>query len=294
MSTKSRTPTPAASQRRSIVRRVADAIRRDALESAEGALLGSEDDLIVRYAVSRPTLRQAAALVAQENLLVVKRGVGGGYFARRPDSQAVAHVAAVYLRSRKTRVEEIIAAVAPIRIELAKLAALSADETLKGRLKDFLAQEAQREQVTYGEFLRGEREFGKLMSALSGNHVIALFLQILYDFSASLPRDEDMFRNHPERVAEYRAKRNRLAEALLAGDEEIAVVAAKRCAQASAGWMLQDLKRRAPGERLIALPGFANEPPTQTPAPKRARAAKTVPEPEAEAPVRRRASRRSA
>jgi len=72
MSTKSRTPTPAASQRRSIVRRVADAIRRDALESAEGALLGSEDDLIVRYAVSRPTLRQAALVVREAELWLAR------------------------------------------------------------------------------------------------------------------------------------------------------------------------------------------------------------------------------
>ena len=46
----------------SIVRRVADAIRRDALQLTEGQLLGSEDELILRYSVSRPTLRQAADL----------------------------------------------------------------------------------------------------------------------------------------------------------------------------------------------------------------------------------------
>ena len=56
---------PGDTQRRSIARRVADAIRRDALERDEGELLGSEDDLILRYDVSRPTLRQAAALVAR-------------------------------------------------------------------------------------------------------------------------------------------------------------------------------------------------------------------------------------
>src|SRR6516225_260222 len=122
---------PVEAQKRSSVRRVADAIRRDALERTEGELLGSEDELILRYGVSRPTLRQAAALVAQENLLVVKRGVGGGYFVRQPDSKAVAHVAAVYLRSRRTAAEEIVRALAPIRIELTKLAAKSTDEGAK-------------------------------------------------------------------------------------------------------------------------------------------------------------------
>jgi DNA-binding FadR family transcriptional regulator len=256
--------TPPASQQRSSVRRVADALRRDALDRGEGELLGSEDDLILRYGVSRPTLRQAAALVVQENLLVVKRGVGGGYFVRRPDSKAVAHVAAVYLRSRKTRVEEIIRAVAPIRIEIAKLAARNTDPELKGRLRRFLEVEEQREQVSFGEFVRAEREFARLMSDLSGNRVIALFLEILYDCSALLSPEEDLFRNHHDRVDEYRAKRNRLAAALLDGDEEIAVVAAARLASTAAEWMMQDLEGRAPRERLIAIPGLGDEAATAT------------------------------
>jgi GntR family transcriptional repressor for pyruvate dehydrogenase complex len=276
MATTSRARPQKPSPRRSIVRRVADAIRRDALERAEGDLLGSEDDLILRYGVSRPTLRQAAALVAQENLVVVKRGVGGGYFVRRPDSQAVAHVAAVFLRSRSTRVDEIIQALAPIRIELAKQASRSTDPELRGRLRRFLEQEEQREQVSFGEFLRSEREFGRLISELSGNQVISLFLEILYDCTAMLSRDEDIFRNHPERVAEYRGKRMRMAAALLDGDEQIAVVAATRCAAATADWMMQDLEHRAPLERLVSIPAFGDEPRSRgsqdeaEPAPRRA------------------------
>jgi DNA-binding FadR family transcriptional regulator len=246
-------------KRRSTVRRVADAIRRDALDRAEGELLGSEDDLILKYGVSRPTLRQAAALVAQENLLVVKRGVGGGYFARRPDSKAVAHVAAVYLRSRRTRAEEIIRALAPIRIELTKLAAKSTDEGAKMRLRRFLEQETHSEQDSYGDFLRSEREFGRLVSDLSGNHVVSLFMEILYDCSGMLSKDEDLLRNHPERVIDYRAKRNRAAEALLDGDEEMAVLAATRCAAAAAEWMMSDLEGRPARDRLISLPSLEPE-----------------------------------
>jgi DNA-binding FadR family transcriptional regulator len=243
--------------RRSIARWVADALRADALERADGELLGSEEDLIKRYNVSRPTLRQAAALLTQENLIVVKRGVGGGYFARRPDSKAVAHVAAVYLRSRKTRVEEIIRAVAPVRIEMAKLASQNAGDEQKALLRRFLDEERtrDREGFSYGDFLRSEREFGRILSEMSGNHVIALFLEILYDCCAMLSPDEDIYRNRPERVRTYREKRNRLAEALLDGDEEVTIVAARRCALDSADLMMSELERQPPGQRLLSIPG---------------------------------------
>jgi DNA-binding FadR family transcriptional regulator len=243
------------------MRRAADAIRRDALERTEGDMLGSEDELLARYGVSRPTLRQSAALVVQENLLVVKRGVSGGYFVRQPDSKAVAHVAAVYLRSRRTAADAIVPAFAPIRIEVAKLAARCEDEGLKTKLRQFLEADERRDQVSFGEFVRAEREFGRLMSEMSGNEVISLFLEILYDCSSLLSPDEDLFRNHPDRVEEYRGKRNKLAVALLDGDEEIAVLAASRLTAATAEWMISQLERREPKERLIAVPGLGDPTP---------------------------------
>lgn len=219
------------SKRRSTVRAVADALRLDVIDRAHGDLVGSEDDLIERYGVSRPTLRQAAALISQEQLLEVRRGVGGGYFACRPNSRAVAHVAAVYLRSRRTRLVEILQAVQPIRVELAKLAARSRNQEARQRLRQFLEHEQRVDeaQIRYKDFVRAEREFGRLLGELSGNHVIALFFEILYDFSSMLRGTDDLYHDHPERVIETRSKRNRLAAAILEGDEEIAVVAAKRC-----------------------------------------------------------------
>jgi DNA-binding FadR family transcriptional regulator len=230
-------------RRPSAVREAADALRRDAIGREDGELLGAEEDLIRRYGVSRPTLRQAAALVAQENLLRVKRGVGGGYFASRPDSRAVAHMAAVYLRTRHTTVTEVIRAVEPIRIELAKLAASGDNEAAREEMRQFLAREREisNEQLRYRDFLRSEREFGRILGEMSGNKVISLFLLILYDFSGMLGRSEDIYINRPHRVGEYREKRNRLAEALLEGDPELAVVAARRCAMNATEWLLEDL-----------------------------------------------------
>jgi len=254
-----------AARKPSAVRAAADALRRDAIDREDGELLGAEEDLIRRYGVSRPTLRQAAALVAQENLLRVKRGVGGGYFVSRPDSRAVAHMAAVFLRTRHTRVSEVIGALAPVRIEVAKLAAAGEDAAAREEMRQFLAKErgSADDQIRYRDFLRSERDFGRILGEMGGNKVISLFLDILYDFSGMLGRGEDIYVNRPDRVNEYRDKRNRLAEAVIEGDVELAIVAARRCAMVAQEWILKDLGRQSASSAFLYLASEASveEPP---------------------------------
>jgi GntR family transcriptional repressor for pyruvate dehydrogenase complex len=266
-----------AARKPSAVRAAADALRRDAIDREDGELLGAEEDLIRRYGVSRPTLRQAAALVAQENLLRVKRGVGGGYFVSRPDSRGVAHMAAIYLRTRHTRVSEIIGALAPIRIEVARLAAAGDNAPAREEMRQFLAKdrEVPDDQIRYRDFLRSERDFGRILGELGGNKVIALYLDILYDFSGMLGRGEDIYVNRPDRVNEYRDKRNRLAEAIIDGDVELAVVAARRCAMAAQEWMVGDLGRQSTSSAFLHLAGEPSPPEAPaTPKPRKAAASR--------------------
>jgi GntR family transcriptional repressor for pyruvate dehydrogenase complex len=246
--------TNAKPKKRSAVWEAADALRRDIIDKADGEPLGSEDDLIAHYGVSRPTLRQAATIVSQENLLRVKRGVGGGYFACRPNSKAVAHVAAIYLRSRNTELREISDAIAPIRVELAKLAAGSTNVEARERLRVFVERETEQgPDQRYKDFLKAERVFGTLLGELSANKMISLFLDILYDFSAMLSLDEDVYISHPERVREYRKRRNAIAKAVLEGDEELAILTARRCGIVSAEWMRSDNNGVQTGELLGLL-----------------------------------------
>jgi GntR family transcriptional regulator, transcriptional repressor for pyruvate dehydrogenase complex len=248
----------------SVVKRAVQALRQDALSFADGELIGSEDELLQRHNVSRPTLRQAAALVAQEQLLKIKRGVGGGYIARRPTSRAVAHMAAVFLQTRGAGLGEIIQSVEPIRAELARLAALNVDDEGRQAIRDFLAREEERnEEDAYWGFIRGERDFGQLMGQISRNHVMSLFLEILYDLAATLKPEHDIYRGRPDRIAEYRGKRNRIAEAVLDGDADLAVLTAHRCSSLGVGWMLEDLGKAYPtgqsehGGDLVGMLGAA-------------------------------------
>lgn len=229
----------------SAVKRTARALRHAAMSAEEGAFLGSEEVLMSKLAVSRATLRQAAGLVAQENLLAVRRGVGGGYFARTPDTSTVTRIAAIYLQSRQAGLDELTGAVAPIRVELARLATQNRQSPNAALLKAFLEEErAHEEAMSHWDFLRSERAFGRILGQISGNQVLTLFLDIVYDLAGLLRRDTDVYRDHPERIAAYRVERKRMAEAILEGDEEIAALASRRCSSFVTEWLDEDLAGR--------------------------------------------------
>jgi len=238
------------------LRQVVEGLREQSLQCAEGEMLGSEDDLLARHGVSRPTLRQAAALVVQEQLLQVRRGVGGGYIARRPTSRAVAHMAAIFLRTRGTSLEELSRSMAPIRAELARMAATNLDETSRQAFQDFLRREAEAVNEEGGEsraIAKSEREFSQLLGAARGNRVLSLFLDILFDLAANIPPEHDIVRGRPDRLKDYRERRARLVEAILAGDPGVAGLLAYRMTELGQRWRDED----AVGPRLVAGIGRA-------------------------------------
>lgn len=201
-------------------------LRADAERMGDGALIGSEEELLSRYGVSRPTLRQAAALVAQEQLLRVRRGVSGGYFATRPTAGAVSHMAAIYLRTHGTSVEQILHAVELVRTDMVRSAAEASDSLLKAELRDFLEEdEAAQGRGDYPprRFARTEREYYDLLGGLSGNNALHLFTQILLDLVGMLFPVDSALLWTTDRVNQAVRRRSRIIRAILAGDAEAAI-----------------------------------------------------------------------
>ncbi|AIT80053.1 FadR/GntR family transcriptional regulator [Novosphingobium pentaromativorans] len=235
----------------SLVDEAAKKLRILALSREHGEFLGSEEEMIERLQVSRPTLRQASARVVQENLVSIKRGVGGGYFASRPGSLSVSRMAALYLMSRNAGLSETTAAMKPIRAELAMRAAACTDAELRAKLRNFIEQQtaalsaytdSDEDSQGYREFLRSEREFGQILGAMSQNSVLILLLEILYDFSSQLRRGQDVLIDRPDRVRTYRELRLKLANTILEGDVEMAELASHRCSTTIDEWMDEGLK----------------------------------------------------
>ena len=214
-------------------------LRADSQKKGKGALIGSEEELLARYGVSRPTLRQAAAIVAQEQLLKVRRGMSGGYFATRPAATAVSHVAAIYLSSHGTSVEQILHAVELIRTDVVRLAAESPDSPLKAELRDFLEEDEGAHGPTYSprQFARSEREYYDLLGGLSGNNALHLFGQILLDLVGILFPVDSALLWTPARVDAAVRRRARIIRAILAGDAGTAMAEADGGTQQARAWL---------------------------------------------------------
>jgi DNA-binding FadR family transcriptional regulator len=216
--------------------------------------------------ISRPTFRQAAKLVEQEQLLVIKRGVGGGFFARQPSTTAVAHVAAVYLHVRKATIEDAIRSAKPIFAEIARSAAQRAQPDTYAQLASFMAQERSAS-GDLRSFLRAERDFLAIFAAASGNPVLELYATVLIDFAATFVADS-VFARSPDRVPAYRAIRTQLIQAILTGDAEVATVLSHRRSDLIIGWMEADMgasksggssrRARQAARQLIQSPSQAN------------------------------------
>ncbi|MBX3509735.1 MAG: GntR family transcriptional regulator [Hyphomonadaceae bacterium] len=223
------------------------ALRAQALRAPEGALIGSEDELLARYQVSRPTLRQAAACVVQEQLIEVRRGVGGGYFARRPDIRSVTSIASVYFRSKGTTMAELLLAIEPLRTEIARLATRSDNAAARSELAEFLDRQRrvtlELGRDSYTAFLKSLRDFGRITGDLGQNDPLSLFQSILYDVCAHVRRDEDLYFGRLDRMNAYHELMLRQAEAILARDEELAVLTSTRSAKLHTQWVKEDMGR---------------------------------------------------
>ncbi len=220
----------------SIGRRLARRFREEILSVPDGTFLGSEEDLIAHLGVSRPTFRQAARLLEHERILIVKRGVKGGYFTQRPQIAAVTTAAALYLRTKNTSLRQLLVAAHGLDLEAVRLACASKDEEKKRPLRDLLRRLRLERETARAPTHASEAAFLDAILILTDNPAIELFLKSIYHFGL-YETHERLYLDRKDRAAQIFDTLIRLGETVLDGDTEIAGLLVDRRYQLYIDWL---------------------------------------------------------
>lgn len=206
--------------------RIASELREDILRRRDGEYLGSEEELVAKYGVSAPTFRQTARLLEQEQLLRVRRGQGGGYYACAPVVTIAARTAATFLRSRAVAPERVFEVARDAARTIARSAAAAEAAEPRSRLSALRETISRIDASTAapGEMWRIEAELRACLAALANDPISELVLAMLFHVAGEHARDH-LPTNDPAFTAKYLQLSLLVADAVLAQEPDLAAEA---------------------------------------------------------------------
>jgi DNA-binding FadR family transcriptional regulator len=160
---------------------IADELRSMIVTGAlrDGESLGRETDLVERFGVSRPSLREALRILEAEGLVVVVRGVRGGVVVHQPDERVTARNAALVLQFRNTTLADVHEARSVIEPAAVRMLATSKDR--RRAAQELRALIDAQEQVIDDPvaFGRANAAFHERLIALAGNQTLEIVAEML-------------------------------------------------------------------------------------------------------------------
>ncbi len=190
-------------------------------ELSEGDSLGHEPDLVERFGVSRPSLREALRILEAEGLITVVRGVRGGVVVHEPDERMTARTAALLLQARNVPLADVFEA----RSLLEPIAA-KAIATMRGRRAaiEHLRSLIHEEEAAIGDperFGIANAAFHQQLVSLAGNQTLSIVAEMLNEIVVravtAVSRGDDGVGSLSVRRRGIRSQ-ERLLELLTAGD----------------------------------------------------------------------------
>lgn len=218
-----------------LARTVARQLERDILASdlQVGSIFASENELRLRYGVSRAVLREAIRLVEHNGLAVMRRGPYGGLVLRAPDARPLTNAIVVYLAYAETTVEDLLAVRALLEPLAARLAARNLSEQHIAVLRTALPEER-----GHGDIATRSRDLFHLrLGQIGGNRVLSLFVDVLVQLTeryAPLPGKNAIARL----TADSDHAHQKIAEAVIAGNAMLAEHRSLRHLDAMREWLL--------------------------------------------------------
>jgi DNA-binding FadR family transcriptional regulator len=210
--------------RRQLVQAVAAKLRDRVLEHEPGAHIGSLNELARHLGVGIVTVQQAARVLEHEGLLAVRRGPGGGYYGARPDEAALERAFAAYLRVHGFDHLEVLQMMSLLDCEIMPAAAGCRDESLRQQIR-VLSERVDRCE-TSDERVAFENELREVLLKMVARPLTDLLCRVTSRLYVH-PQATALFPGR-EGVAEWKAARRRILEAILKRDADLAQFEAER------------------------------------------------------------------
>lgn len=161
---------------------VAEDIRRDIVrgELRPDDFLPTEANLIDRYGVSRPTLREALRVLEAESLISLQKGARGGARVRGPQLDAVARYGGHLLQAHGGSLNDVLTAQETLQVGAVRLLASDRPEAGIAVLRDSLVAEGE----ALGDlaaFSTCAVNFHEGLVAATGNQSLSLLAGILHN-----------------------------------------------------------------------------------------------------------------
>jgi GntR family transcriptional repressor for pyruvate dehydrogenase complex len=202
---------------------IADEIRAMIVSGqlAEGDSLGREPELVERFGVSRPSLREALRILEADGLITVVRGVYGGVVVHQPDQRMTARTGSLVLRARNVSLADVFEARSLLEpLAVRRIAGRKNRTAAVAELRGLIVQEekAIEEPERFGY---ANAAFHERLMGLGGNQTLAVVTEMLTEIVVRSVTEVSKGDGSAESVAVRRRglrSQRRLLELMEAGD----------------------------------------------------------------------------
>ena len=158
---------------------VADGLRSQILSGklADGATVPKQEELVAKFRVSPPSIREGLRILETEGLISVVRGNVGGSIVHAPRADGVAYMTALVLESQGAYLDDVYAAIRAIEPICAAMAAARKDRAravVPVLRKSIAAQRDARDKSDIWRFFLTARSFHTDLVSCSGNRTVSL------------------------------------------------------------------------------------------------------------------------